>query len=101
MTYAFDPELAPIVELLPAGVLDDLETARAGLVDLIGPLNEKVDRAGVTVVDHQIPGPADARDVLVQVFTPEGDPPAGGRPAFLDIHGGGFVLGTIAMEVGF
>ena len=101
MTYAFDPELAPIVELLPAGVLDDLETARAGLVDLIGPLNEKVDRTGVTVADHLIPGPSGAPDVLVRVYTPDAAPPEGGRPALLDIHGGGFVLGTIEMEVGF
>ena len=30
MTYAFDPELVPILPLLPVGVTDDLEASRQG-----------------------------------------------------------------------
>jgi acetyl esterase/lipase len=103
MSYAFDPELAPLVEALPdtSIVLDDLETTRAALLELIRPLNESVDTEGVTVADHQVAGPAGAPDVLVRLYAPAGDAPAGGRPALLDIHGGGFVLGSIEMEHGF
>jgi acetyl esterase/lipase len=101
--YAFDPELAPFVESLPASVMgsvDDLATARAGILDLIQPLNDKVDLTGLTVTDHHLPSADGAPDVLVRTYVPDTPAPAGGRPAFLDIHGGGFILGTIEMEHG-
>jgi acetyl esterase len=101
MAYAFDPELAPLVDMLPAVGLDDLDAARAGLLDLVGPMNASVDLAGVVVTDHHVPGPAGAPDVLVRLYAPEGEPPEGGRPALLDIHGGGFVVGSIEMEHAF
>jgi acetyl esterase/lipase len=101
MAYAIDPELLPFVDLLPAGDPDDLEGARAMILDIIGPLNEGVDTTGIAVTDHQVPGPEGAPDVLVRVYAPGGDPPPGGRPALLDIHGGGFVVGNVEMEHGF
>jgi len=100
MPYAFDPELAPLVDLLPAASLDDLAGARAMIRDLLAPLNAQVDATGVTVNDYWVPGPAGAPDVLVRVYAPEGEVPAGGRPALLSIHGGGFVVGSIEMEHG-
>lgn len=36
--------------------------------------------------------------VQVRVFTPTGDPPKGGWPIFLYMHGGGWVLGNINTE---
>jgi acetyl esterase/lipase len=64
-------------------------------------MNEHVDLTGVTVADHHVPGPDGAPDVHVRVYAPDGDAPAGGRPAMLDIHGGGFVVGSIEMEHAF
>jgi acetyl esterase len=101
MPYAFDPELAPLVDLLPAVGLDDLDAARAGIIEMVGPMNESIDVTGVVVTDHHVPGPTGAPDVLVRVYAPEGDAPAGGRPALLDIHGGGFVVGSLDMEHAF
>jgi acetyl esterase len=101
MAYAFDPELAPLIELLPSPSLDDLAASRAGIDELLRPLNGQVDLTGVVVADHQVPGADGAPDVLVRLYSPEGDAPAGGRPALLDIHGGGFVIGSIEMEHGF
>ena len=103
MSYAYDPELAPFVELLPASTLDsaeDLAAARASILELVAPFNDRVDLTGVDVSDHHVPGPDGAPDVLVRVYAPDADPPAGGRPALLDIHGGGFVVGSIEMEHG-
>lgn len=37
-------------------------------------------------------------DVKVRCFTPEGEPPAGGWPALVYFHGGGWVLGNINTE---
>jgi acetyl esterase/lipase len=81
--------------------LDDLGAARDMILQLVAPANEQVDLTGVTVADHHVPGPDGAPDVLVRLYVPDGDAPAGGRPALLDIHGGGFVVGTIDIEHAF
>jgi acetyl esterase/lipase len=99
MTYAFDPELLPLVELLPQGDLTDVGAARGGIETLLGPMNDAVDTAGVVISDHEAPGPDGP--VPVRVYAPEGPAPATGRPGLLDIHGGGFVVGSIAMEHAF
>ena len=98
MPYAFDPDLAPFVELIPKTDISDLATARAGLATMLEPLNADVDTDGVTISDHHVPGHDGAPPVLVRVYRADGPAPAEGRPALLDIHGGGFVLGDITME---
>ena len=103
MAYAFDPELVPLIDLLPAPSLqsaDDLTASRNAILDMVGPMNAGVDVSGLRVTDHHVPGPEGAPDVLVRVYAPEGPAPAGGRPALLDIHGGGFVVGSIEMQHG-
>ena len=101
MTYAFDPELAPFVEMLPAGDMSDVHVARAGLAAIIAPMNANVDVSGLRIEDHTIDGPDGAPPVLVRTYAPDALAPAEGRPALLDIHGGGFVVGDIEMEHGF
>jgi len=95
--YAYDPELAPIVELIPRSDFSNIEASRANLALLIAPLNADVDTTGVTIDDRQIPGPAGAPAVPVRIYAPAGAG-AGTRPALLDIHGGGFCSGSIEME---
>lgn len=99
MSYAFDPELAPLVPLLPTDAFDDVAAARAGFDALIAPLNEQVDTTGIAITDVEVPGPDGP--VPARVYAPETPAPAGGRPALLDLHGGGFAIGTIAMEHAF
>ena len=101
MTYAFDPELAPFVEMLPAGDMTDVHVARAGLAAIIAPMNADVDTSGLLIEDHTTDGPEGSPPVLVRVYSPDSPAPAAGRPALLDIHGGGFVVGDIEMEHGF
>ena len=101
MAYAFDPELLPMIEQLPPPEVDDLAQARARTLELVASINAGVDTAGIVVTDHRAPGPDDAPDVLVRVYAPDGTRPAVGRPALLDIHGGGFTSGSIEMEHGF
>lgn len=101
MTYAIDPELEAFIELLPPAELDDLDGARARILDIVGALNAGVDLTGVRVTDHLVPGPEGGADVPVRVYAPDEAAPAGGRPALLDIHGGGFTTGSIEMEHGF
>ena len=101
MTYAFDPELAPFAEMLPAGDMTDVHVARAALAEIIAPMNADVDTSGLQVLDHTVDGPNGAPPVIVRTYTPDAPAPAAGRPALLDIHGGGFVVGDIEMEHGF
>jgi len=98
MTYAYDPELAPLAEFIPVSELTDVPEARRWLDSLIAPLNDDVDTGGVTIVDRSVPGPGGP--IPVRVYSPDGVAPDGGRPGLLDIHGGGFVVGSIAMEHG-
>lgn len=100
MSYAFDPELLPLVEMLPRSDFGDVATSRAGLAALIAPMHAHVDTSGMTIEDRDVPGPDGDPPVPVRVYTPSGAAPTGGRPALLDIHGGGFVVGDIEMEHG-
>ena len=99
MAYAFDPELLPIVELIPTSDLNDVQSAHDWIETLIAPMNEGVDTTGIVIEDHVITLP-DA-SVSMRAYVPEVAPPAEGRPALLDIHGGGFCVGSIEMEHGF
>lgn len=101
MSYAIDPELAAVVELIPQRAFDDVEASRAQMAAMIAPLNANVDTAGLTITDSDVLGADGAPRVLVRVYAPAGAVPAGGRPALLDIHGGGFVVGSVDMEHAF
>jgi acetyl esterase len=101
MTYAYDPELLPLVELLPHSDISDLAAGRAMIDSLLGGLTADLDLSGVEVTEHEAPGPMGAPPVPVTVYRPVGEAIREGRPAVLDIHGGGFVMGNRAMEAGF
>lgn len=95
MTYAFDPELAVVVPHLPSADLADLQAARDWIAGFAANA-PAADETGVEVRDHYAPGHEGAPDVLVRVYRPAGVD--GALPAILHIHGGGFVLGSIASE---
>jgi acetyl esterase/lipase len=98
MTYAIDPELVPWLDLLPAVTLTDhgsLLAARSSVAELgnTAPAYEPVHP--VDVRDTAVPGPSDAPEVPVRVYSPAHRADAG--PGLLYIHGGGFVLGDLDM----
>jgi acetyl esterase/lipase len=96
MPYAYDPDLAPIVPLLPTTRIDDVDAARAGLEAMVGAVAVDVDTSMLDVEDRLVPGFEGAPDVAVRAYRPKGAP--GPLPALLYLHGGGFVLGSIAVE---
>ncbi|HTR70413.1 MAG TPA: alpha/beta hydrolase [Mycobacteriales bacterium] len=87
-----DPELLPILDLLPEmpDALDDLSVARAFLHSFLptGPLPHENE---VDVADLQLPG-----GVRLRVYRPAAS--EGPLPGILHIHGGGFCLGSIETE---
>jgi acetyl esterase/lipase len=96
MTYRYDPELAPVVPLLPESDLGDVARARRGIEEMIGSAMGPVDLSGLIVEDRQIDGPDGP--VRIRTYVPEVlERPA---PAILQIHGGGFVVGSIDTEHG-
>lgn len=97
MTYAFDPELVPWLDMLPDVKLD-AETlisgrARSSEIRALLPPYEPVRALDVT--DVEVPGPDGAPDVRVRIYAPRDRD--GLVPGLLYIHGGGFVMGDVVM----
>lgn len=86
-------ELAAVVPLIPDLPFDDLEGTRRAVNELVR--NRPVDLSGVRVEDRTVPGPDGG--VAVRVFAPEGRV-ADDRPGVLSIHGGGFAVGSMALD---
>ncbi|WP_019926122.1 alpha/beta hydrolase [Nocardia sp. BMG111209] len=87
MSYAFDPELAPWVELIPRPDLSDVGRARELARQLAAQRPPVPVPGNVTVAD------ADAAGVPVRIYTPADRPVP--HPALLYLHGGGFVTGSV------
>ena len=85
-----DPEIAALVSTIPIGTLDAdvLEAMREGMAALPVELSDKVERK-----DYVVPGDP---DVVIRVHRPVGV--SGPLPCFYAIHGGGYVLGSYAMD---
>ncbi len=89
MTYAFDPELAAALAVMPSIDLTDLPTARTMLSEAIAALHTP-DTTGVQVRDELVPGPDG--DVRLRVYTP--DRPIAPASVY-SVHGGGFIVGDL------
>ena len=100
MSYAFDPQFAEVIPLLPTlSELSTLEGVRA-IRESAGLWGGVEQREDVVREDRHIAGPEGAPDVPVRIYRPTTEPD-GPVPAVLEIHGGGFVLGTVEMSDGF
>lgn len=97
-SYAYDPELAPLLEFIPDMAIDDPVASRAGFEQTIAQLNTGLDESGVDIDNRAIPGPAGAPDVALRIYTPAGL--AAAVPGLLYLHGGGFVIGSLDSEHG-
>lgn len=95
-----DPQLieglALFEQAVPGGItLDDIPATRQFLAGLNAAMASQVpDIPGVATSDHYAPGSDGAPAVMVRVYQPETRPVT--LPAFLWIHGGGYVLGDVA-----
>ncbi|WP_407107532.1 alpha/beta hydrolase [Rhodococcus aetherivorans] len=97
-----DPELADAVTTLPDLDLADVDGGRRTLDSIVAAAGP-ADTTGVTVEEWLVPGAPGGPEVPVRIHTPDMCPdgnPAG-RPVVLEIHGGGFVLGSAAHSEAF
>ncbi len=98
-TDLLDPSLAPLLDLVPDLDLAtaDLPQARADFLELIRSLMPPSDRVEVTehtVPDDRVPGSR----ATVRVHRAVGA--EGTLPALVNIHGGGYIIGSNVMDDG-
>ncbi|MEB4210517.1 alpha/beta hydrolase [Mycobacterium sp. 94-17] len=93
-TYAFDPEIAAVVPLLPDLPANDPLAIRAALSTMIAQMPPP-DTTGVQLEDRQIPGAGGDPAVSIRIYRPDRrSAPA----AVYSVHGGGFVAGDLETE---
>ncbi|MEN3974675.1 alpha/beta hydrolase [Emcibacter sp. SYSU 3D8] len=94
--HLVDPELLPMLDMFPPSSfsLETLPVIRAGMMEMLKAA--PVPEVPVDVAERRVPGPDGAPDIRLLIYTPQGD--AAPRPAFLHIHGGGYVVGTPEMS---
>jgi len=92
--HLVDEELLGFLDMRPPMQLssETLEAVRAGFLDIRAQiLADFTPLRDIGKAERFVPGPKGAPEVRVLVFTPKSA--AGPRPAYLHIHGGGYVLG--------
>lgn len=99
--HLVDPELLPHVDMLPQTVLrtETIAGYRQMLLDMVARLPRPSSEAAqnVHVEEKLISGAEGAPPVRVLVYRPA-NPAPGPLPAYLHLHGGGFVSGSAAMS---
>jgi len=92
MRQLVDPDLLPGLDLIPGLALSEasLATIRATMEEMTSLAPEPAG-SGVSWRDAAVRSP-DGHEVPVRVYTPGGG--AALRPAILQIHGGGYVMGS-------
>lgn len=88
--HLVDPELRPLLELMPTTAVTaaNLAERRAGRLPL--PIAEN---DGVSVEVVTIPGPAGAPEISLHVMRPGGA--TGPLPTIYHVHGGGYISGSV------
>ena len=96
----YDPELVAALELFPVGDMinwNDLPAGREFARTMFEALAANIpDSPNVVKEDRMVPGPQGAPEVPVRIYRPAGS--TGTLPGFLWIHGGGYVLGSVAQD---
>ncbi|GBG37683.1 alpha/beta hydrolase [Mycobacterium montefiorense] len=96
-TYAFDPEIAAVVPLLPDLPGGDPLAIRAALSDMIAQFPPP-DTTGVQIEDREIPGRDGDPAVPIRIYRPE---QRSAPAALYSVHGGGFIAGDLETEHAF
>jgi acetyl esterase len=92
-----DPELAAMIDVLPDMDLTDPPAARRAFDELIGSITFDIPGIETLAIDdHLVPGADGDPEVPVRVYRPVSA--ANRVPGILMIHGGGFVIGSVAAE---
>jgi len=96
------PELLPLLDFLPSFDFnaDMLRVVRAGMTGQRPTPPLSPEQQAVACEERFVPGPPGAPDVRVLVYTPPPGRNAAARPAYLHLHGGGYILGDPELQDG-
>ncbi len=96
----YDPELVAALQLFPVGDMinwNDLPAGREFARTMFEAMAANIpDSPHVVKEDRMASGPQGAPEVPVRIYRPVGS--TGMLPGFLWIHGGGYVLGSVAQD---
>lgn len=95
----YDPEVHAVASQFPAVNVADVKGTRAlfeAMLKASAAESEPPADPRVVQVERKIPGPAGAPDIPLRIYTPMGA--GGARPAFVNFHGGAFILGDLETE---
>jgi len=95
--YDFDPDFRDSLSSLPTvqdfSTVEKIQEMRSMRAEMmVAP----PDRDDVSMTDRTIPGHRGDPEIAVRIYTPKAHTTSP-RPAILEIHGGGFILGNIEM----
>ena len=94
-----DPELAAMVDVLPKMDLTDPPSARRAFDELIDSITFTIPGIETLAIDDRVvPGADGDPDVPVRVYRPAQAAVGTRVPGVVMIHGGGFVIGSVAAE---
>lgn len=96
-----DPELAAVLDLMPVIDLHDPVAARRSFEELLVAMRTPLPEAEqLHIEDLLIPGWEGDPEVPVRVYRPKAVPadPATTVPGIVQIHGGGFIVGSVEAE---
>jgi len=96
-TYAFDPEIAAVVPLIPDLPGDDPLAIRAALSEMIAQF-APADTTGLQIEDRHIPGGDGDPAVPIRIYRPD---QRSAPAAIYHVHGGGFIAGDLDTEHAF
>lgn len=96
--HLVDPELLVGLERMPSFDFstEALPQIRAGLAEMLRQQSAAAPPSDVRVEELRIPGPSGAPDVRVLIYSPPSVSAL--RAGYLQIHGGGYVLGSPEMN---
>lgn len=99
--YAFDKDFLPFLDQIPTvGDYETAEKIQAQRAERLAEFQPFPPMEGVAQTDRTIPGLDGDPDVAIRIYEPEAASSAP-RAGFLEIHGGGFMFGTIDMMDGW
>jgi acetyl esterase/lipase len=98
MKYPLDPELAQFAASIPSGSFVDPVPARRYFEDVNAMLSAGVDTSALVIEDGSVPGEGGRPPVPIRIYRPNDAPDV--SAAILQIHGGGFVVGSLDTEHG-
>ena len=96
-----DPELETVLEFMPVIDLDDPVVARREFEKLIVAMRTPMpEEELLDIEDRMIPGWEGDPEVSVRVYRPKAiaTDPGTTVPGILQIHGGGFIVGSVESE---